>query len=85
MSPQGGAKTALFANRRTDHGDIRESPPAVPGQCGYVRAHTMTPAQSNAAIRDPAGRWQALVILAVALLLGMTSWFSATAVVPQLR
>ena len=45
----------------------------------------MTPAQSNAAIRDPAGRWQALVILAVALLLGMTSWFSATAVVPQLR
>jgi len=85
MSPQGGAKTALFANRRTDHGDIRESPPAVPGQCGYVKAHTMTPAQPNAAIRDPAGRWQALVILAVALLLGMTSWFSATAVVPQLR
>ncbi|GAB3682166.1 MFS transporter [Salinisphaera aquimarina] len=35
--------------------------------------------------QDPAGRWQALAILASALLLGMTTWFSATAVVPQLR
>jgi MFS family permease len=34
---------------------------------------------------DPAGRWAALAILAVAVLLSMTTWFSASAVVPQLR
>lgn len=38
-----------------------------------------------AAVKDPAGRWSALAILASAMLLGMTTWFSATAVVPQLR
>jgi MFS family permease len=32
-----------------------------------------------------AGRWRALALLAVALVLSMTTWFSATAVVPQLR
>ena len=36
-------------------------------------------------MQDPPGRWRALVILASAMLLGMTTWFSATAVVPQLR
>lgn len=35
--------------------------------------------------RDPPGCWRGLAILAVAMLLGMTTWFSATAVVPQLR
>ena len=34
---------------------------------------------------DPRGRWQALAVLAVAVLLAMTTWFSASAVVPQLR
>lgn len=34
---------------------------------------------------DPPARWQALTVLAIAMLLGMTTWFSATAVVPQLR
>ena len=34
---------------------------------------------------DPPGRWAALAILAVAVLLSMTTWFSASAVVPQLR
>jgi MFS family permease len=34
---------------------------------------------------DPPGRWRALAGLAVAVLLAMTTWFSATAVVPQLR
>ena len=34
---------------------------------------------------DPPGRWAALVLLATAVLLAMTTWFSATAVVPQLR
>ncbi len=34
---------------------------------------------------DPDGRWAALAILAVAVLLSMTTWFSASAVVPQLR
>jgi MFS family permease len=32
-----------------------------------------------------AGRWRALLLLAVALVLSMTTWFSASAVVPQLR
>ena len=32
-----------------------------------------------------AGRWRALALLAVALVLSMTTWFSASAVVPQLR
>lgn len=31
------------------------------------------------------GRWVALCLLAVAMVLAMTTWFSATAVVPQLR
>lgn len=33
---------------------------------------------------DPAGRWTALAILAVAELFAMTTWFSATAALPQL-
>ncbi len=32
-----------------------------------------------------AGRWRALALLAAALVLSMTTWFSASAVVPQLR
>jgi len=32
-----------------------------------------------------AGRWRALALLAVAVVLSMTTWFSASAVVPQLR
>jgi MFS family permease len=35
--------------------------------------------------RAPLGRGRALGLLAVALVLSMTTWFSATAVVPQLR
>ena len=34
--------------------------------------------------RDPKGCWGGLAVLATALLLSMTTWFSATAVVPQL-
>ncbi len=34
---------------------------------------------------DPPGRWRALALLAVATLLSMTTWFSASAVLPQLR
>lgn len=32
---------------------------------------------------DPPGRWRSLAVLAGALLLAMTTWFSATAVIPQ--
>lgn len=32
---------------------------------------------------DPPGRWRSLAVLAAALLLAMTTWFSATAVIPQ--
>lgn len=31
------------------------------------------------------GRWRALVLLAITLVLSMTTWFSAAAVIPQLR
>jgi MFS family permease len=34
---------------------------------------------------DPPGRWGALLRLAVAMVLAMTTWFSASAVLPQLR
>ncbi len=34
---------------------------------------------------DPPGRWAALAVLALAMVLSMTTWFSATAVLPQLR
>ncbi len=34
---------------------------------------------------DPPGRWRALGILALATFMAMTTWFSASAVVPQLR
>jgi MFS family permease len=34
---------------------------------------------------DPQGRWGALGVLAVAMVLAMSTWFSATAVVPELR
>ncbi|MCA1666122.1 MAG: MFS transporter [Thermomicrobia bacterium] len=33
----------------------------------------------------PAGRWRALAVMAGAVLLSMTTWFSASAVVPQVR
>lgn len=33
----------------------------------------------------PGARWRSLVFLAVALMLGMSTWFSASAVVPQLE
>ena len=35
-------------------------------------------------IVEPRGRWSALAVLAVALVLGKTTWFSASAVLPQL-
>ncbi|MEO6652929.1 MAG: MFS transporter [Ilumatobacteraceae bacterium] len=34
---------------------------------------------------DPSGRWRQLTVLAVAMVLSMTTWFSASAVLPQLR
>ena len=37
------------------------------------------------AMRDPDGRWAALAFLAVAIVLSMTTWFSASAVLPELR
>ena len=33
----------------------------------------------------PTGRWRALALLSVTLVLSMTTWFSASAVIPQLR
>ena len=39
---------------------------------------------TEAASEDPHGCWWGLAVLASAMLFGMTTWFSATAVVPQL-
>jgi MFS family permease len=36
-------------------------------------------------VEDPPGRWSALARLAVGMVLAMTTWFSASAVLPQLR
>lgn len=41
----------------------------------------MTPSASD----DPPGRWRSLAVLALATLLSMSTWFSASAVLPQLR
>lgn len=41
--------------------------------------------QSANEITPPGGRWRALVLLSLAELLGMSLWFSASAVVPALR
>lgn len=46
-----------------------------------MAARTDAPASPD----DPAGRWSALVRLASAMVLSMTTWFSASAVLPQLR
>lgn len=43
------------------------------------------PASAATLVARPAGQWRALSALAAALLLTMTTWFSATAVLPQLR
>lgn len=39
----------------------------------------------NRSSEEDSGRWRALSILAVALVMSMTTWFSASAVIPQLR
>ena len=38
-----------------------------------------------AATDQPSGRWRILALLALTLVLSMTTWFSASAVIPQLR
>src|SRR3712207_7775517 len=48
-------------------------------------ASTIGGATASDAKTDPPGRWSALAVLGVATLLAMTTWFSATAVLPQLR
>jgi MFS family permease len=40
---------------------------------------------SNAPEEESPGRWQMLALLALTLVLSMTTWFSASAVIPQLR
>lgn len=44
-----------------------------------------TAAEAAVEARDPPGCWTGLAVLASAMLFGMTTWFSATAVVPQLE
>lgn len=40
---------------------------------------------SNATTSDPAGRLRPLLFLSIALVLGMSTWFSASSVIPQLQ
>ncbi len=42
-------------------------------------------AVTEPAVGAPAGRWGQLAVLALSMVLSMTTWFSATAVLPQLR
>ncbi len=44
-----------------------------------------SPADAKRSACDPPGRWSALAVLSVATFLGMACWFSASAVLPQLR
>ncbi len=51
---------------------------------------THTPAEEHApALQgrapDPPGRWRSLAVLAAAMVMSMATWFSASAVLPQLR
>lgn len=60
-----------------------------PGQDGCSSGRAIAnggpqPARALPGERDPGGCWTGLSILAIAMLLAMTTWFSATAVVPQL-
>jgi MFS family permease len=41
--------------------------------------------EDPAAKDNPFGRWRALTVLSITLVLSMTTWFSASAVIPQLR
>jgi MFS family permease len=41
--------------------------------------------EDPAAKDKPFGRWRALTVLSITLVLSMTTWFSASAVIPQLR
>ncbi len=56
--------------------------PATSAGAGRAGAHESPAVPGDG---DPPGRWRALAVLSVAVLLAMTTWFSASAVVPQLR
>ena len=58
------------------------------GDEGTTRSSLVdVPADVPAAVptQDPEGRWRALAVLAAAMVLSMATWFSASAVLPQLR
>lgn len=50
-----------------------------------VGRRTAQPTATRQEAADPDGRWLALAVLGAAMLLAMTTWFSASAVLPQLR
>ena len=50
-----------------------------------MKAETLGAAAATDNVAEGAGRWRALVLLAVAELLGMSLWFSASAVAPRLQ
>ena len=54
---------------------------------GIVRRASFLNGQANHSqkVTSAAGRWRALCILCTALVLSMSSWFSATAITPELR
>src|SRR5947207_13960795 len=50
-----------------------------------MKAEALGTANATDGVAEGTGRWRALVLLAVAELLGMSLWFSASAVAPALR
>src|ERR687884_2323039 len=50
-----------------------------------MKAEAVATANSPDNVAESTGRWRALVLLAVAELLGMSLWFSASAVAPRLQ
>lgn len=67
---------------------VKSASPAKPRPIRYPYRSGQTVSETHASTTsaaEPRGRWWALVALAIAMLLGMTTWLSATAVVPQLR
>jgi MFS family permease len=46
---------------------------------------TTQPVTTGSDVSDPTGRWRALLVLGIAMVLAMTTWFSASAVLSELR
>src|SRR5215831_3157147 len=60
-------------------------PPSVLRRAWYHARSLQTVSANSLLAPDPPGRWRALAVLAGSSVLSMGAWFSASAVLPQLR